>query len=144
MGFVNHNDCRTRGSGQAASRKSGGPLTCEVWEKNLRPLDLRGMGWPVLKWLACLLAWGVCVCLYVYMYMYVCTLVIKMITCNYFCFRELNFWRLQLQLHFKSLAKLILEKCNSSWGKPPHYNYISELQEELICKKNTVTITFLI
>ena len=28
------------------------------------------------------------------------TLVIKMITCNYFSFRELIFRRLQLQLHF--------------------------------------------
>ena len=28
------------------------------------------------------------------------TLVIKMITCNYFCFGELIFWWLQLQLHF--------------------------------------------
>ena len=28
------------------------------------------------------------------------TLIIKMITCNYFCFRELIFWWLQLQLHF--------------------------------------------
>ena len=50
-----------------------------------------------------------------------------------FCFRELIFWRLKLQLHiFKSLAELILEKRNSSWGKPSDYNYISECQEEFI------------
>ena len=36
---------------------------------------------------------------------------------------------------FESLAKLILEKCNSSWGKPSDYNYISEFQEELILQK---------
>ena len=51
-----------------------------------------------------------------------------------FCFWELIVW-LHLQLHFLSLAKLILEKCNISWGKPSDYNYISELQEELILQK---------
>ena len=32
---------------------------------------------------------------------------------------------------------LILEKCNSSWGKPSDCNYISEFQEELTgCSKS--------
>ena len=40
----------------------------------------------------------------------------------------------------ESLAELILEKCNCSWGKPSDYNYISEFQEELILKNITHTI----
>ena len=57
-------------------------------------------------------------------------IIIKMIICNYF-YRELIFWRLllqlQLQLHFSSLAELILAKCNSSWGNLLITNYV--LQE---------------
>ena len=65
-----------------------------------------------------------------------------MITCNYVCFWELIFWRLQLQLLFKSLAELILEKYNSSWGKPSDYNYISEFQEKLILQKLQLQLHF--
>ena len=36
---------------------------------------------------------------------------------------------------FESLAELIPEKCNSSWGKLSDYNHISEFQEELILQK---------
>ena len=67
-----------------------------------------------------------------------------MITCNYFCFRELIFWRLQLQLRFLIPSRKILEKCNGSWGKPSDYNYISEFQEQFILQKLHLQSHFLI
>ena len=44
----------------------------------------------------------------------------------------------------KSLAELLLEKCNSFWGKPSDYNYISEFQEELILQKVRLQLHFLV
>ena len=58
-----------------------------------------------------------------------------------FLFSGINFRRSQSQLHFLSLAELILEKCCSSWGKPSDYNCISESQEELSFAKITLPIT---
>ena len=64
------------------------------------------------------------------------TLVIEMIACNYFCFRANK--SDDYSYNYNSsyyLAELILKKCNSSWEKPSDYNYTSEFQEELLCKK---------
>ena len=38
---------------------------------------------------------------------------------------------------------MILEKCNSSWGKPSDYNYIMEFQEEFILQKLHLQLHFL-
>ena len=43
---------------------------------------------------------------------------------------------------FKSPAELILEKCNSSWGKLFDYNYISEFQEEIMLQKLHLQLHF--
>ena len=37
---------------------------------------------------------------------------------------------------------MILEKCNSSWGKPSDYNYISEFREELILQRLHLQLHF--
>ena len=75
---------------------------------------------------------------------YLCTLVIKMITCNFFVLGNYFPEKYNYNFIFESLAELILEKCNSSWGKSSDYNYISELQEELILSKLHFQLHFLI
>ena len=68
-----------------------------------------------------------------------------MITRNFFWFLGINFLKITITIAiFICLAELILEKCNSIWGKPSDYNYISEFQEELILQKLHLQLHFLI
>ena len=59
-----------------------------------------------------------------------------------FCFRELIFWRLQLQLHLLALAESILEKCNSSWGKTLGLQLHFGNPRGIYFAKITLTLTF--
>ena len=72
------------------------------------------------------------------------TLVMKIITCNYFCFQELISEDYINNYILESLAELILEKCNSFLVKPSDYNYISEVQEEFNLHKLHLQVHFLI
>ena len=65
-----------------------------------------------------------------------------MITCNYFVFGNSFSEDYKYNYIFKPLAELILEKCNSFWGKSSGYNCISEFQEELILQKLHLQLHF--
>ena len=67
-----------------------------------------------------------------------------MITGNSFLLEDWFFWRLQLQLHFKLLAKIIPRVATLPVKKPSDYNHISEFQEELVLQKLHLQLHFVI
>ena len=60
-----------------------------------------------------------------------------------FCCQEFIFWRLQLQLHFLSLAELILQKRTCSWGRPLWSQLHLGISRGINVTKMTLTIAFL-
>ena len=62
---------------------------------------------------------------------------------TFFCFRELIFWwlQLQLQLLFIIPSRIDSREMQQLLGQPSDYSYISEFQKELIL--HTLTTTFL-
>ena len=65
-----------------------------------------------------------------------------MITCNYSCSGNQFPDDYNYSYISESLAELILEKCNGSWGKPSDCNYNLEFQEEFILQKLHLQLHF--
>ena len=65
-----------------------------------------------------------------------------MITWNYFCFRNLLPEDYNYNYIIESLTELILEKCNSSWGKTSLITITSRNSKKNYFAKITLTITF--